>query len=324
MRRELRHRLEDRAAGIASVLVRLLTRRAALALGGWLGRILGDLDRRHVSIAVDSLRRAFPHWDEARALRTAREVYAHFGGVLFEILWLRGRPAEQVLRYVEIVGREHVEAAIAAGRGVVFPTGHIGNWEITALCHGWVFGPLGVVARPLDNPLLETRLLAVRVQGSNTVISKKKALAQVLRILREGGGVGILIDQNVQEQDGIFVEFFDRPAATTTVAAALAVKTGCALVPGYTRRLPDGRYQLVYQPALRWAPSGDRRADIARLTQAATRCIEGWVRETPEQWLWMHRRWHTQPRVPAPEPSAAGQGPSPRGEREPAEPGAAG
>jgi len=302
--KQQRYRLEDRAAALAEALTSRLPRRAALALGEGLGRVLGDLDRRHVAIAVENLRRSFPHWDEARLLQTARGVYGHFGSVLFETLWLRGRPAEQVLDLVEIVGREHVEAAMAAGRGVVFPTAHIGSWEVNALAHGLVFGSLKVVARSLDNPGLEARLRSVRTQGGNVVIYKQKALAQILRTLREGGSVGILVDQNVQEKDGIFVDFFGRAAATTTVAAALAVKTGCALVPGHTRRLPSGRYRVTYEPALRCTPTGDRAADIAALTQKATSCIEAWIRAVPEQWLWMHRRWHTRP----PEEAAAAPG----------------
>jgi KDO2-lipid IV(A) lauroyltransferase len=112
--------------------------------------------------------------------------------------------------------------------------------------------------------------------------------------------VAILIDQNVQEKDGIFVDFFGRPAATTTVAAALAVKTGCALLPAHTIIGPDGRYRAVYEPPLEWTPSGDTQADIARLTQELTRVIEGWIREHPDQWLWIHRRWKTQPSAVVP------------------------
>ena len=308
MNRDLRFRIENAAAAVAQAVVSVLPRRVAMGIGSGLGRLLGDLDRRHVAIAVENMRRSFPDWTEQRLLRTARGVYAHFGAVLFEILWLAGRPRDQVLPLVEIQGQEHLRAALAAGRGVVFPTAHIGNWELTALVHAWTQGPMGVVARPLDNPGLERRLWSVRNQGGNTIIYKRKALAQVLTILRSGGCVGILIDQNVQERDGIFVEFFTRPAATTTVAAALAVKTGCALVPGYTQRLADGRYLLTYEPALEWSPSGDRKADIARLTQRATTRIEEWVRRSPEQWLWMHRRWHTQPPSGSPPPGEGDSG----------------
>jgi KDO2-lipid IV(A) lauroyltransferase len=281
---------------VAQTIVSRLPRRLALAVGRGLGRALGGLDRRHVAIAEENLRHAFPHWDRARRLRTARAVYAHFGRMIFDILWLRGHSREEVLSRLDVVGREHVEKVMAAGRGAMFVTAHLGNWEVIGLAHGWTFGPVTVVARPLDNPALDRRLCAFRTMGGNTVVYKQRALAQVLRTLRGGGAVAILMDQNVQEKDGVFVDFFGRPAATTTVAAALAVKTGCALVPAHTTIGADGRYRVVYEPPLEWTPSGDKQADVARLTQKLTLVIEGWIREAPEQWLWIHRRWKTQPR----------------------------
>jgi Kdo2-lipid IVA lauroyltransferase/acyltransferase len=198
-----------------------------------------------------------------------------------------------------------VDGARAAGKGVVYVSAHFGNWEFYALAFGWMGEPVGLVARPLDNPALEARLTAFRTRSGNSVISKRRALQDVLRLLRQGAGVAILVDQNVQEQDGIFVEFFGRPAATTTVAAALAVKTGCALVPVHCEARPDGRYTFVYSRPVEWTTTGSREADIARLTQELTTEIESWVRARPEQWLWMHRRWKTQPRPAALAPVAA-------------------
>jgi KDO2-lipid IV(A) lauroyltransferase len=300
--KQRRFALEARAAAAAAWLVARLPRRAMLALGRFLGRMWGELDRRHARIAVANLRRAFPQWDEPRAWRTAREVYAHFGAALLDVLWLEGRPRETVIALLEVQGREHVDAAMAAGKGALLVTAHIGNWELHGLAHGFLFGAIGVVARPLDNPALDERLCAVRAQGGNTVIYKRKALATVLRMMRDGRGVAVLIDQNMQLGDGIFVEFFGQPAATTTVAAALALKTGCALVPTHTVLRGDGTYRLRYDPPLAWQPTGDRREDVAAITQALTCTIERWVRETPEQWLWIHRRWKTQP-APAEQPA---------------------
>jgi KDO2-lipid IV(A) lauroyltransferase len=290
-----RHGWEARAAGLVARAVAPLPRRTALGIGRSLGRLLGDLDRRHLAIAAGNLRRAFPEWDEGRALRTARAVYAHFGSVLLDLLWMEGRTPDRIRSLLEVRGREHVERSMAAGRGALLVTAHIGNWELHGVAHGLLFGPIHVLARPLDNTLLDRRLCALRTMAGNTVIYKQRALARILRALREGGAVAILIDQNVQPGDGIFVDFFGRPAATTTVAAALAVKTGCALVPCRTELLPDGRYRIGYDPVVEWSPSGDRQADVACLTQRLTRTIEDWVRETPAQWLWMHRRWKTRP-----------------------------
>jgi KDO2-lipid IV(A) lauroyltransferase len=316
--RERRQVWEDRVAAVAAKVVPRLPRRLAMSMGRGVGRLIGALDRRHVAVAEENLRHAFPDWDAARRLRTARAVYAHFGQMIIDILWLRGHSREEVLSRLDVIGREHVEKAMARGRGAIFVTAHLGNWEVIGLAHGWTFAPIGVVARPLDNPALDRRMCDFRAMAGNWVIYKQDALKEVLRTLHDGRGIAILMDQNVQEKDGIFVDFFGRPAATTTVAAALAVKTGCALVPGHTTIGPDGRYRAVYDPPLEWTPSGDKRADVARLTQELTRVIEGWIREHPEQWLWIHRRWKTQPTaaasLPTPEPSAA---PSPSLDRQP-------
>jgi KDO2-lipid IV(A) lauroyltransferase len=291
----VRRALETTAAGLVSALVRPLPRPAALVFGRALGRAWAALDARHVAIAEDNLRRAFPEWDGARVRAAARGVYAHFGRVLLDILWMSGRDRAAILRQVEVEGGEHVEAAVRAGRGALLVTAHIGNWELHGVAHGFLFGPIGVVARPLDNPSLDARLCEFRRLPGNTVIYKRRALAQVLGLLRENRAVAVVIDQNVQEGDGVFVDFFGRPAATTTVAAALALKTGCALIPARATLAADGRYRLVYETPVPAEPRGDRGADLVRLTRDLTAVIERWVRETPDQWLWMHRRWKTRP-----------------------------
>jgi len=295
MSHAVRFALEDAAARAVAALARRLPRARALAFGGALGRRWGAMDPRHVAIATQNLGHAFPDWDEARRRAVALGVYEHFGRMLLDILWLAPRTRDEVLRHVVVEGGEHVEAAYRGGRGVVFPTAHLGNWEMHGVAHGHLFGPIGVIARPLDNPALDRRLVDFRRSPGNTVIYKRQALGQVMRLLKDNRGVAIVIDQNVQEGDGVFVDFFGRKAATTTVAAALALKTGCALLPGHTELLPDGRYRLSYEPPVVVEPTGDRGADLLRVTQRLTSIIEGWVRRTPEQWLWLHRRWKTRP-----------------------------
>ena len=292
---------------VVSAIVRRLPRRLVLVVGRTLGRLWGALDRRHLEVAASNLRRAFPEWDEARVQATARGVYGHFGTVLLDLLWMEGRPAGELLALADLEGVEHLQAARAAGRGVIAPAGHLGNWEIQAVASVPLVGKVAMIARPLDNPALDRRLVGLRTSTGNAVIYKQKALARVVKTIREGGIVAILIDQNVQAKDGIFVSFFGRPACTTTVAAALALKTGCAIVPVRCLLQPSGRYRMVYGPPIEWAGTGRRDEDVAALTQHLTSIIEGWVRETPEQWLWLHRRWKTMP------PRGASSRPGPEG-----------
>ena len=307
MKRERRHALEAAAAAAVSAVARRLPRRVVLALGRRLGRLWGALDRRHLAIAADNLRQAFPEWGEARVQATARGVYAHFGTVLLDILWMEGRPVEELLELADVEGLEHLTAALARGVGVVSPLAHLGNWEFQGIATAPLVGPSAVVARPLDNPALDRRLVSFRASTGNIVIYKQRALSQVLRNLHEGRTVGIVVDQNVQAKDGIFVRFFGRPASTTTVAAALALKTGCPIVPARCVLRANGRYRMVYGPPVEWSGSGRRAEDVADLTQTIASVIEGWVRETPEQWLWLHRRWKTQP--PSSQGTASASGP---------------
>ena len=305
MNRARRYALEAKLAVAVSAVVRRLPRRLVLALGRALGRAWGAFDKRHLRIAADNLRQAFPDWDEERVLRTARGVYAHFGTVLFDILWMEGRTTEELLALTDVEGLELARAALASGRGVVCPTGHFGNWEFQGVASALLVGPFSVVARPLDNPELDRRLVGLRTSTGNTVIYKKKALAQIIHTIREGGVVAIVVDQNVQAKDGIFVDFFSRPACTTTVAAALALKTGCMIIPVHCPLGPDGRYRMVYGPPVEWKGEGRGKEAVAALTQHLTSIVEGWVREHPEQWLWLHRRWKTKP--PEETPPAADQ-----------------
>jgi KDO2-lipid IV(A) lauroyltransferase len=271
-----------------------MPRGLVLALGRGLGRLWADLDPRHVAIAVDNLRHAFPQWEEARLRRTARGVYVHFGQVVLDILWLQGRDARTLLSLVDVEGGEAVRAALAEGRGAVMAAGHLGNWELGGIVMGWLFGPAAVVARPLDNPSLDDRLVAFRQMSGNIVLHKRNVLAQALRLMRSGKAVAFLVDQNTLPEEGIFVDFFGRPAATTPAASALAVKLGCPVIHGWAQLRPNGRY-LLRLGTTRPRAGAERAAEVRRLTQEITTIIEEYVRSAPEQWLWLHRRWKTRP-----------------------------
>jgi KDO2-lipid IV(A) lauroyltransferase len=196
---------------------------------------------------------------------------------------------KQMLAHVEFDGEERVAAAHALNRGVLLFTGHFGFWEINALVHALRLKPMSVMARPLDNPLLHNLLERVRGRTGNSVIYRKGALRRVLRALAANQAVALLIDQHIHT-DAVLVDFFNRPAATTTALAALALRTGAPVIPVFALPLPGGRFRMVYEHAVEPPPAGDPDS-IRQFTQRCTDVLEMYVRRYPGLWLWMHRRW---------------------------------
>jgi KDO2-lipid IV(A) lauroyltransferase len=285
----LRHRLEYAVVAAVRAAMRPLPMGGVLAAGTLLGRTFHGFDRAHRRLALANLEAAFRGRSAAERQGIAREMFSHFGRLLMVLLkFSTMRPAE-MLACVEFEGEERVRAAHAAGRGVLLFTGHFGYWEINALVHALVLNPIAVVARPLDNPLLHDLLERVRSSTGNTVIYRRGGLRRILRALGANQAVALLIDQHIQT-DAVRVDFFGRPASTTTALAAVALRTGAPVIPVFALPLPGGRFRMVYEHAVE-PPASDDPGDIRDFTQRCTDVLEMYVRRYPELWLWMHRRW---------------------------------
>jgi KDO2-lipid IV(A) lauroyltransferase len=217
-------------------------------------------------------------------------MFSHFGRLLMVLLKFGSMTPAQMMACVEFEGEDRVRHAHAAGRGVLLFTGHFGFWEINALVHALAIGPMAVLARPLDNPLLHDLLESVRRSTGNSVIYRRGALRKVLRALGANQAVAVLIDQHIQTADAVFVDFFNRPAATTSALAALALRTGAPVIPVFALPLPGGRFRMVYEHPVDPPPADDPDA-IRQFTQRCTDVLEMYVRRYPNLWLWMHRRW---------------------------------
>lgn len=269
---------------------RLLPMGAVLGAGTLLGRAFHAADRGHRRLAVANLRRAFPLRSEAECRAIARDMFEHFGRLLLVLLKFSTMRPEEMLACVEFEGEERVRAAQAQGHGVLLFTGHFGFWEINALVHGLVLEPMAVLARPLDNPLLHDLLERVRRATGNSVIYRRGAIRRVLRALDSNQAVAVLIDQHIQTADAVTVDFFNRPASTTSALAALALRTGAPVVPVFALPLPGGRFRMVYEHPVDPPRPGDPDA-VREFTQRCTDVLEMYVRRHPQLWLWMHRRW---------------------------------
>lgn len=266
----------------------------------WLGRRLGDvaywlLPRRR-AITRQNLERAFGAARTRRELkRLCRESFRHLGMTVVEAAVCLVRPLPALLARLEVEGVEHLDAAHALGRGVLLLTAHYGNWELLAAAHALTGFPLTVVARPLEPPVLDRLATRLREKSGVRVIPKRRAVAGVREALRQGGMVGILLDQNASRREGVFVPFFGEPASTSKSLALLALSSGAPVVPVFIHREAAGRHRVVIEPAVPAPATGDRDTDVLAYTEAFTRVIEARVRRAPEQWLWMHRRWKTRP-----------------------------
>ena len=266
----------------------------------WFFRRLGEvayvLDERHRRIALRNLAIAFPEREEEARRKIARAAFRHVGTVLAEFPFVSKLGGKKIEKYLWIEGLDHFRKAKEQKRGILFLTAHFGNWEWMAASFPLLTGqPLAVVFRPIDNPFLERMVGRLRSWTGNRGISKQKAMGRILRVLKEGGAVGILLDQNVAWQEGVFVKFFGEWACTNEGLALIALKTGAAVLPGFNIRQPDGRYRLVIEPEISLVRTGNREHDVQANTELFTGVIERYVREYPEQWLWLHQRWKTRP-----------------------------
>ena len=278
-----------------STIFSVLPRRLCLAAGGGLGRLAFRLDRRHREIALSNLALAFGRErTPAEMTAVARESFVRFGRVLADILKMARYSRAKVLGLVTTEGRENLEAALAKGKGALIFTAHFGNWEVANAVVSEV-GPFRVIARALDNPYLEKDLFRFRTRLGSDVINKFGASRPILQALGRNEIVAILIDQNVLRSQAVFVDFFGKAAATTPGLAAFHLKTEAPLVPLFVDPAPGNRYRLRILPPLEFLSRGRRDEDVLKITQICTKMIEHEIRRTPEQWLWIHRRWNTRP-----------------------------
>src|SRR5205085_9460279 len=233
---------------------------------------------------------AFPAKTEIDREAVARAMFKHFGRLLLELMKYASLSNAGKLARVEWEGEDRVRLAYAQGKSILFCTGHFGFWEQQALAHALRFEPMAVMARPLDNPRLHDLLERIRVSNGNTVLYRHGAVRKALRLLADGRGVGILIDQHMTSPDAISVDFFGRAAATTSTLAALAIRTGAPVIPLFAFPLPGGRSRMIYEHPVE-PPRADSPDAIRQFTQRCTDVLEMHVRRRPELWLWMHRRW---------------------------------
>ena len=288
--------MEYAAVLLALKFLGLLPRAAARAVGARVSALAYLLRPPLRRTAIFNLRLAFPEWSDAQRRQAIRGMVRHVGWMAGEFAHFPKYSRQTIGRTVVLDGYENFAAAERRGKGVLFLTGHMGAWELAPFAHAVYGHPLHFLVRPIDNARVDALVNRYRSLSGNTPIDKNQSARSILKILGDGGTLGILADLNTTLDEGVFVDFFGIPACTTSGIARLALHTGAAVVPGYIYwDAALRKYRLRFDPALELARTGDAARDIQENTARFARVIEGYARRFPDQWLWVHKRWKTRP-----------------------------
>jgi KDO2-lipid IV(A) lauroyltransferase len=281
------HPLQSALMFLSYGLFWLLPIDAASALGGWVGRVAGPWLVAANRRAMHNLALAMPELTEEQRRRIVRGMWDNIGRTFGEYPHLvKIRDSDRV----EVVGAEHVNGPEISRRPRILIGGHVGNWEVAGAWTAKNVGRMTFIYR-VPNNILADRLIQ-RIRSASGIVQYSKGFdgtKGATRALARGDNLGMLLDQKLNQ--GIAVPFFGRDAMTTPALALFALRFDCAVVPAKVERVGGAHFRMIFYPELVISPTGDRDADILAIMTRVNQILEGWIREHPEQWTWMHRRW---------------------------------
>ena len=270
---------------------------ASRIFGRLLGRFFVFMPLNRIKVCFENLQGAFKDSmtaDEIKDLQ--KRILIHFGQMLFEVPHIQRLKLSNLNDYIIFENEAHFLSAVDKGRGVLILTGHLGNWELMSAAIALRFAPnSAVIVRPIDFPAMDRIIGNLRSRFGTEIYPKKHAMRRLMRAMKEKKVVGILLDQNVDWYEGVFVDFFGKPACTNKGLALVANWTGATVLPAFSVRQPDGRIRVIFEKEVQLIRTGDKTKDIEENTALFTSIIESYVRRYPDQWFWFHKRWKTKP-----------------------------
>ncbi len=293
----MREWLEFAAVWLILKWLGVLPRPVGRSLGVAVTRILYALLPKLRKTAEVNLQIAFPDWSGAQRNVIIRGMLQNLGWMAAEFARFPKYSKQNIESMVVLDGHENFLEGQRRGKGVLYLTGHIGAWELSSFAHALYGFPLHYMARPIENGKIDALVNGYRRLSGNQPIFKNESARAILKILKGAGTIGILADQNTMPEESVFVDFFRKPASTTTGIARLALHTDAAVVPGYAV-WDEGihKYRLRFEPLVELIHSGDEERDVLENTQKFTKVLEEIIRRYPDQWIWVHGRWNTRPK----------------------------
>ena len=282
------------AAKSIGFCVSRLPRSVALAIGGGLGKFVFYLAPQQRELACEHLRGCLTFPDERQLKAVAKQCFENLGKTVIEFMQFPRLDSAQIQRYVTFEGIEHVQQTLARGKGAIILTGHFGNWELLAASISATVAPLTPIVRELRSPRLNALVSSYREKAGYRTIDRDTGVRHALRCLKRNELLGIVADVDTAVS-GVFVDFFGRHAYTPYSPVAIALKTGAAILPTFIIRQPNGSHHAIIEPPLVLKQTDAKEKDLVVNTQKFTKIIESYIRRYPTQWIWMHRRWKTQP-----------------------------
>src|ERR1700689_1028013 len=292
----MREWLEYAAAWVGVKSLGLLPRPAARFAGASFAAAAYAVRAPLRRAAMFNLGLAFPDWSETKRKRVIGRMIQQIGWMAAEFSQFPKYTRDNIERIVVLDGFENFDAARRRGKGVLFLTGHMSAWELAPFAQALYGHPLHFLVRPIANKRVDALINGYRCRAGKQPIEKNRSARAILKVLGDGGTVGVLADHNTDIEESVFVNFFGVPASTTSGLARIALRTDAAVVPGFLSWDESGKkYRLRFEPAVELARTANEEADIVANTQRFTRVIEDFVRAHPDQWLWVHKRWKTRP-----------------------------
>ena len=293
--KKLRDQLFSNLIHLLIALLQHIPRLAAIGLMRIIGSLIFTFDKHGRQRTISHLTMAFGHEKSTAEISClAGQVYRHFATALADTMRLPVILRQGINRLISVHGIHHLEQALAEGHGVLMITGHFGNWELLGAWMAQNGYPLRVVGTTLENPGIDKIVVEMRNQAGYTNIARGAGTREILRSLRQGCAIGMLIDQDTKVQ-GAFVQFFGQLAHTPTGPVILARKFEIPIIPIFMHLKDDLSYQIECEPPLDLEYTQDDAHDLIVNTQKCSDAYERVIRRFPAQWVWMHKRWKTQP-----------------------------